>query len=321
MQKQKERYIVRPYSYYGDSSRPRTYSVWDTKGDEWISGFVGNKEGAQEAADNLNYKYYECTACGFVQVEEATISEMRCDRCSHAAYFGTRGIISYEAILAESKPPALTPLPNIKTATDELHRCFRAFNDRYFAGVLAEPAITIQAAGKRQAYGWCSLVPFWHRPGAEGDGSEPDGHRYEINLSAEHMARDHYDILRTLLHEMVHLHNVHIGVQDVSRGGTYHNLRFKAACERDNMFFYDFDKPDKKIGWSAAKLTDQTRAFIDTIGVSPEAFGLFRKVPEKAKKASNSYKLECPDCGAKVRASKPGLLIRCKPCDVDMEEI
>jgi hypothetical protein len=229
-------------------------------------------------------------------------------------------VIACEA-LAESKPPAVTPLPNIKTATDELHRCFRAFNERYFGGVLAEPAITIQAAGKRQAYGWCSLVPFWHRPGAEGDGSEPDGHRYEINLSAEHMAREHYDILRTLLHEMVHLHNVHIGVQDVSRGGTYHNLRFKAACERDNMFYYDFDKPDKKIGWSAAKLTDETRAFIDTIGVSVSSFGLFRKVPEKAKKASNSYKLECPNCGAKVRASKPGLLIRCKPCDVDMEEI
>ncbi|MFF2886702.1 SprT-like domain-containing protein [Paenibacillus sp. NPDC057967] len=314
MGNEKPRYIASPYSYYGDSSRPRTYSVWDTKGGEWTGDFVGNKEGAQEVADNLNYKYYECTECGYVQVEEATLTEFKCDHCSR------RVIISYEAVLAET--PAATPaLPNIKTATDELHRCFRAFNDHYFNGEVAEPAITIQAAGKRQAYGWCSLVPFWHRPGAEGDGSEPDGHRYEINLSAEHMARDHYDILRTLLHEMVHLHNVHIGVQDVSRGGTYHNLRFKAACERDNMFYYDFDKPDKKIGWSAAKLTDETRAFIDTIGVSSEAFGLYRAVPEKAKKTSNSFKLECPDCGAKVRASKPGLLIRCKPCDVDMEEI
>jgi len=237
-------------------------------------------------------------------------------------------VLACEALFDEMFPQSATKsesapitLPNIKTATDELHRCFRAFNDRYFGGVLAEPAITIQAAGKRQAYGWCSLVPFWHRPGAEADGSEPDGHRYEINLSAEHMARDHYDILRTLLHEMVHLHNVQLGVQDVSRGGTYHNLRFKAACERDNMFFYDIDKPDKKIGWSAAKLTDKTKTFIDTIGVNTLAFGLYRAVPEKAKKASNSYKLECPDCGAKVRASKPGLLIRCKPCDIDMEEV
>lgn len=258
------------------------------------------------------FPYVSCPAAALLGKLTWTARKKR-----HAAV-----VIACEAVIAEAEPPTSTPaLPNIQTATDELHRCFRALNDRYFNGSLAEPAITIQAAGKRQAYGWCSLVPFWHRPGAEVNGEEPDGERYEINLSAEHMARDHYDILRTLLHEMVHLHNVQLGVQDVSRGGTYHNLRFKAACERDDMFYYDFDKPDKRIGWSAAKLTDQTRSFIDTIGISASSFGLYRAVPEKAKKTANSYKLECPDCGAKVRASKPGLLIRCKPCDIDMEEV
>jgi len=202
---------------------------------------------------------------------------------------------------------------NIADATNELHRCFDLLNKRYFNGELATPALTIQSAGKRQAYGWCSLVPFW-------DGDEQ---KFEINMSAEHLKRDKYELMRTLLHEMVHLHNSMIGVQDVSRGGTYHNKRFKEACERDGMFFYEITEPDKKIGWSQAVLTDETKVFVDTMEVRQEAFGIYRAVPvggKAGKKKSNSFKLECPTCGLKVRASKPGVKVRCSDCDEELIE-
>ncbi|WP_342435898.1 hypothetical protein NSS79_20460 [Paenibacillus sp. FSL L8-0436] len=80
---EKTRYVVSPYSYMGDSSRPRTYSVWDTVTKEWSGDYVGNKAEAQEEADKLNYKYFECPQCNFIQVEEATVDYVKCDRCNH----------------------------------------------------------------------------------------------------------------------------------------------------------------------------------------------------------------------------------------------
>lgn len=209
-------------------------------------------------------------------------------------------------------------MSSIQAATSELHRCFALLNAKYFNGVLPEPAITIQSAGKRQSYGWCSTIPFWHGNNVDG---QPTEERHEINLSAEYLNRDRYEIVRTLLHEMVHLHNGILGVQDCSRGNTYHNLRFKAACERDNMFRYEITQPDKKIGWSQAVLTDETRAFVDTMAVDQEAFSMYRAIPERAKKPSNSFKLECPTCGLKLRASKAGVSVRCKTCDEDLIEV
>ena len=52
---------------------------------------------------------------------------------------------------------------------------------------------------------------------------------YEINICAEHLARPFEQVAETLLHEMVHLYNLQIGVQDTSRGGTYHNKKYKEA--------------------------------------------------------------------------------------------
>ena len=48
---------------------------------------------------------------------------------------------------------------------------------------------------------------------------------YEINICAEHLARPFEQVAETLLHEMVHLYNLQIGVQDTSRNGTYHNKK------------------------------------------------------------------------------------------------
>lgn len=82
----KPRFVASPYSYCGNSSRARSYSVWDTVEKEWASGYVGNKQGAQEGADALNNKFYECPRCSFVQFDDATADQIKCDRCDHVYY-------------------------------------------------------------------------------------------------------------------------------------------------------------------------------------------------------------------------------------------
>ena len=54
---------------------------------------------------------------------------------------------------------------------------------------------------------------------------------YEINLCAKHLARPFGHVAETLSHEMVHLYNLQVGVQDTSRSGTYHNKKYKEAAE------------------------------------------------------------------------------------------
>jgi hypothetical protein len=185
------------------------------------------------------------------------------------------------------------------------------FNDHFWKGALPEPAITIQTKGKMQAYGWCSREEFWR--------SEDDTiKKYEINLSAEYMDRDPVDILQTLLHEMIHLYNAVNEIQDCSRGSQFHNKRFKAAAER---FGFRFDGPaDKKLGWAFPKLEQDTIDLIRSWNVPESAFKIARRVPETNKKKTNSYKLGCPSCGIKLRASKPGIVVMCKTCEIELIE-
>jgi len=200
---------------------------------------------------------------------------------------------------------------NIQQATNELHRCFQLFNNHFFGGSLPEPAITIQTKGKRNAFGWCSTVEYWRN-------QDNTIRKYEINLTAEHIDRDVTDIMKTLLHEMVHLYNAIQKVKDCSRNGTFHNKKFKLAAERFG-FYYD-EPPSKKYGWSNPKLKPEVVKLIQSFKVDDGAFKIARSVPENAKKKSNSFKMECPKCGIKLRASKPGIIVICKSCEIELIE-
>lgn len=207
-------------------------------------------------------------------------------------------------------------MTNVDKTLTELYKCFHRFNDYFFSSKLPEPAITIQTKGKRNALGWCST------DNDRWKSEDEKIKRYEINISAEHINRPIVETMDTLLHEMVHLYNMENGVQDCSRGGSYHNKRFKEASERFG-FYYDMEKPDKKHGWSFSKLKPETVKLIESWPIDKESFSLARKVftKEGGKKKSNSFKLECPSCETKVRASKEGVKIKCAECDVLMQEM
>jgi predicted RNA-binding Zn-ribbon protein involved in translation (DUF1610 family) len=215
-------------------------------------------------------------------------------------------------------------LITIDIMTKELHKAFELLNKRFFENKLPIPAITIQSSSHNKlSMGWCTLHQVW------GD-KEGKTKMYEINISAEYIDLDFYETMDTLLHEMVHLYNLVHGIKDCSRNNTYHNKNFKDRAIQSG-FTYSEDKPDKKYGWSFAKLSDQTKDIISKLDIDQSVFKISRKGSRYfedinmgidpgtdegnsvAKK--KSLKWVCPDCGVIVRSTKREINIKCGDCE------
>lgn len=201
-----------------------------------------------------------------------------------------------------------------------IEKMFRALNAHYFNGMLEEPIITIQSTPK--AYGHVTVSKTWHT----ADGKQ----RHELNIGAGTLNREIQALTATLLHEMVHLFNLQNKIQDCSRGGTYHNKKFRDAAEaRDLKISYD-----SRIGWS---ITEPTEALIDFIisqgwddiqmnreeGFMARGTGTGLKggpTPATGKRPSSTRKLICPRCGQSVRATRK-VNILCGDCLLPMVEV
>ena len=198
-----------------------------------------------------------------------------------------------------------------------LEKIFRAVNAKYFGGQLEEPIITIQSTPK--AYGHVTVAKAWQR----GDTT-----RHELNIGAGTLNRDIVYVVCTLVHECVHLWNIQNGIQDRSRGGAYHNKRFKEAAEaRDLKISYD-----PRIGWSITEPTDALCEFILEQGwediqmnrmensYTPRGRGAgdaAGKPTGTSNPNSHSIKYVCPCCRNSVRATKV-VNIKCADCDMMM---
>lgn len=197
---------------------------------------------------------------------------------------------------------------NTKLVISELHRAFKLFNDELFKGNLPEPAIIIQSKGnKKLTLGWCTVRKEWNDDFTQED-------RYEINLVAEALNRGTLPVMATLLHEMVHLHNLVNGIKDTSRSNTYHNMKFKKTAEEHGLKI----EYAKKIGWSVILIQDKTLDLIKSANFDEAVFSLGRKDfsvedIEKKKSKSSSRKYVCPECGTIIRASKD-VFVLCGIC-------
>ena len=196
---------------------------------------------------------------------------------------------------------------NLTAILQELHKAFDCLNNAFYQGELPSVIITVQTKGKTNANGWFTPAKIWD------DGTEQ---KHEINITAESLKREYIDIIRTLHHEMIHLY-CHINdIKDVSRGNTYHNARFKKACE-EHGFVYNENSYDKKYGWSFAALSEETIETICAFDVDANVFKLHRAETmvgdEQKKKKSNIIKWVC-GCGVIVRSSKDGLKLICGEC-------
>ena len=196
-----------------------------------------------------------------------------------------------------------------------LNKVFDLLNTEFFESELSRPTITIQSTPK--AYGHFSL--------REDTWVSKLGGTHEINIGAGTLSRPIEEVAATLLHEMVHYHNYLHGVQDCSRGNTYHNRKFKAAAEERGLIVTHSDK----YGWSHTSPSDRLLEFIldndlTDILINRNEFGGFRitgtgthsgtGVGGIEPRKSSSRKYMCPCCGMSVRATR-AVNIACLDCE------
>lgn len=218
---------------------------------------------------------------------------------------------------------------SIKPIIEKLENLFLKLNKKFFNGELSFPVITVSPDTTKGAYGWCTTWKAWSNSEQKKtadlatltkeqlEAIKSEEGFYEINLCAEHLARPFEQVAETLLHEMVHLYNLQIGVQDTSRGGTYHNKKYKTAAEQHGLTV----EKDSKYGWTITKLNEEAKSFISEI--QDQKFNLHRKSLPKFSGVSTSKqstrKYVCPVCGTIIRATKEVSVI-CAECRVEFEE-
>lgn len=195
----------------------------------------------------------------------------------------------------------------ISEITAFLENAYSVLNEHYFSGILPPVVITIQSSPK--SYGHYTKFDAW-----QGD----KGYR-EINLGAENLDRPIQCVIATLIHEMVHHFCDLQGIQDCSRGGVYHNKRFREQAERRDLQI----EYDPRIGFSITKPTYALVDFIEEQGW--EGIDLSRVGGHNSsvggtntgKKKSSTRKYLCPQCGCSVRATKE-VHIGCLDCNCEM---
>lgn len=193
----------------------------------------------------------------------------------------------------------------ISEITDFLEQAYNALNQHFFGGGLPPVIITVQSSPR--AYGHYTPWDAWQE--------QEQGYR-EINLGAENLDRPIQNVVATLLHEMVHHYNDLHQIKDCSRGGTYHNKRFKEQAEAHGLLI-DYDS---RIGYS---VTTPSPALIDFIEEQEwQGVNLARQGTGasggKGGRVSSVRKYKCPDCGCSVRATKV-VNVGCLDCGVTME--
>lgn len=199
-----------------------------------------------------------------------------------------------------------------------LNKIFDLLNAEYFENELSRPTITIQSTPK--AYGHFTL--------RDDTWTSTIGNTHEINIGAGTLARPIENIAATLLHEMVHYYNHVKGIQDCSRGNTYHNRRFKEAAEARGLQIAHSEKN----GWSITEPTEELIDFIIANGLTDilinrnEGYGLrvtgtgsHDGSEGSGPKPSSSRKYICQCCGNSVRATKL-VRIACLDCNEQMIE-
>ena len=205
-------------------------------------------------------------------------------------------------------------------AVGQLEKIYFHINQDFFEGALPTPIITVQS--KPGTYGHCSKFKVWQR-------KEDDA--YELNIAAEVLNYPIEETLDTMIHEMVHLYCREHGIKEVSRGGAYHNGRFKEEAEKRGLECFKTDKygwntrPGERVleyalsnDWSDISIGRNSMIYPIAVGASgsPQAGVLVGG----GKRPSSTRKLVCPCCGNSVRATK-AVRIMCMDCMVQMQEV
>lgn len=204
-------------------------------------------------------------------------------------------------------------------AVSQLEHIYNSLNADFFSGELPVPIVTVQS--KPGTMGHCSVAKVWQRP---------DGHTYELNVAAEVLNYPIEETLDTMVHEMVHLFCRENGIKEVSRGGMYHNGKFKAEAERRGLECYQTGRygwntrpSDLLVEYALNKGWNEIRIGRNTLPPAMRTGATGTAQPGAAtpggKRPSSTRKVVCPVCGQSVRATKKVNII-CGVCMVPMIE-
>lgn len=197
---------------------------------------------------------------------------------------------------------------SIAPTISKLESLFSKFNNHLYKGELHKPVITVSPDTTKGAYGWFTTQKVWTEKSS-------DNAYYEINICADYLHVNFYEICDTLLHEMCHLYAEQMDIKDTSRGGTYHNKHFKMIAEEHGLNV----ERDDKYGWTKTSLNNDTKLFIDSIKDIDFMLSRLKFEDTKSIKPSSSRKYVCPKCNCKIRATKD-VYIKCGECELKMEK-
>ena len=206
-------------------------------------------------------------------------------------------------------------------ATSQLEHMYNSLNQDFFGGELPPVIITVQS--KPGTMGHSSRAKVWRRKEDE---------LYELNVAAEVLSYPIEETIDTILHESVHIYCRLHDIKEVSRGGSYHNGRFKAISEAhglscvytgskygwnttpgENLIEYALSK-----GWSEIQIKRQT---VQPIHIGAYGTSQPGATPVQGQKApSSTRKLVCPGCTQTVRATRR-VNILCGDCLLPMVEV
>lgn len=197
---------------------------------------------------------------------------------------------------------------SIRPIVKALENAFDAINARFYDSAIKPPVITVAEGTTRSARGWVTVFEVWH---------QNDNSAYELNVSGDYLNRPAIDVLTTLAHEMVHLENLRLGIQDTARNGIRHNKKFAETAEKHGMIHIkreDFDK----VGFSGVQfpeeLHDEVLALCADVVKELTIYRDANVKGEKKKAKQTVLKYVCPVCGNSCRATKP-IAIMCMDCD------
>lgn len=214
---------------------------------------------------------------------------------------------------------------NMSRVIGQLQTIGRKINSDWFNNELDMERVVWTVQSTPKAYG--HFTPYLSYRIHSKDGERE---AVEINIGAGTLDRDIISVVSTMIHEMTHYYNWSVGVQDCSRGGTYHSKKFKNEAEKHGLVI----EYDSRIGWSSTKASEELVNWIiendiEDFRLGRNEFTLLSGIVGGSasgghdtpvqKKRSNSIKLICPCCGNIARVTKITNLI-CGDCMKHMIE-